>query len=563
MTTRRPFPWEASYQSNVSWDITLTSRPVFAMLDDTAKAFANRPAFNFMDKQTSWGDISKQVNALAKGLLNAGLKKGNKVGLFLPNCPIFLIGYYAILKAGGTVVNMNPLYAKDEIKHLIEDSKIKFVITTDLKILCDAITPMLEDTDCLEKLIIADFSDLLPFPKNILFNLLKAKDKAKISYNNETLLSFKSLTNNDGVFDPVAINPDKDIAVIQYTGGTTGIPKGAMLSHANVSSNVEQICAWITDLKDGEERMMGVIPFFHVFAMTAVMNLSVKKAMEIIALPRFELDQTLKAIHKHKPTVFPAVPAIYTAINAHKKRDQYDLSSIKYCVSGGAPLPVEVKKEFERVTGCVLVEGYGLTETSPVVTVNPLQGNNPDACIGLPLPLTDIRLIDPDTGKEVKQGERGELCVKGPQVMQGYLNQKDMSVNFQGEYLRTGDIAIMDEAGFFYIVDRLKDMIITNGYNVYPRYVEEALYAHPAIEECVVAGIPDKTRGEIVKAWIKSKDGASLSEDNVRSFLKDKLSKIEQPRVYEIRTQALPKTMIGKLSRKALVDEELSKKSNG
>jgi len=308
--------------------------------------------------------------------------------------------------------------------------------------------------------------------------------------------------------------------------------------------------------------MLGVIPFFHVFAMTGVMNIAVNKAMEIIALPRFELDATLKLIDEKKPTIFPAVPAIYNGINNNKKLKKYDLTSLKYCISGGAPLPVEVKKKFEAETGAVVVEGYGLTESSPVLCCNPREGINKAGSIGMPFPNTIVEIIDPDTGEHVKTGERGELCARGPQVMQGYWKRpEDNAKTLQDDgRLHTGDIATMDEDGYFFIVDRIKDMIITNGYNVYPRNVEEAIYLHPSVEECIVAGLPDKQRGEIVKAWIKCKEGRVLSSEDLKTFLKDKISSMEIPKRIEFRDEDLPKTMIGKLSRKDIVEQELEGK---
>ena len=560
MTQKRPYPWEKRYPEFVKWDHTIEAKPVFSLLEETAKKFPDAPAFNFMGKRYNWEEIDRLSNKVAKGLQEQGLKKGDKVGLFLPNCPLFLISYYGILKAGGTVVNYNPLYARSELEHQINDSLTRFMITANLAMLCDNLHSMPGKT-FLEKIFVCDFTQMLSFPKNILFKVFKHKDIAQLDFDNKRISSTDDLFNNDGQYDDPKINPVQDIAVLQYTGGTTGVPKGAMLTHQNVYANVIQIESWFDDIEMAGERMVGVLPFFHVFAMSAVMNISVRFAMEIIALPRFDLDQTLKLIDKHKPTFFPAVPAIYTAINNHKKRDSYNLSSIKYCVSGGAPLPVEVKNTFEDVTGCVLVEGYGLTESSPVLTVNPTAGkNNPSGSIGLPLPQTHIRLIDPETGKDVKHGEKGELCAKGPQVMKGYWNKDDDSKNvFYGDYLRTGDVAVMDEDGFFYIVDRIKDLIITNGYNVYPRHVEEAIYGHPAVEECIVAGLPDKNRGEIVKAWVKLKDNMSLDEASLREFLSDKLSRYELPKRYEFRDKPLPKTMIGKLSRKDIVAEELNK----
>ena len=370
---------------------------------------------------------------------------------------------------------------------------------------------------------------------------------------------------NDGNVEPAAIDPLKDIAVLQYTGGTTGTPKGAMLTHMNIYANAVQAYANFPEPK-GHEKMLGVLPFFHVFAMTVSMNMAVYAGMEILTIPRFDLKEALDLIHKKQPQYMPAVPAIFNAINNHPKLENYDLSSLEFCISGGAPLPVEVKKKFEQKTGCTVVEGYGLTESGPVATVNPPFGENIAGSIGLPIPQTVIEIVDADDKTTLMpMGERGEVCIRGPQVMKGYYKKPNETANVLrptddgGVRLHTGDIAYMDERGYTYIVDRIKDLIITNGYNVYPRHVEEAIYKHPNIEECIVAGLPDTQRGEIVKAWIKLKDGRELTGEELKSFLEDKISKIEMPKRIEFRQEPLPKTMIGKLSRKDIVAQEMKK----
>lgn len=552
------WPWLKKYPEKVDWYAEIKPRPVYDMLEATVKEFGNRPAFNFLGKKWNWSELGDLVDRAAKGLQEQGVKKGVKVGVFLPNSPYFVIAYYAVLKAGGTVVNYNPLYVERELEHQIEDSETDILITADLKLLYDKAHKLLHSSR-LKKLVICSFTDILPFPKNILFKLVKGKELAKLQHPDDYVL-FTKLIENDGKPADPGIDPENDIAVLQYTGGTTGVPKGAMLTHYNVVANVDQAVLWCYKTEFGIEKMVGVLPFFHVFAMTAVMNLSVRAGLEIIALPRFDLDQTLKLVDKYKPHFLPAVPAIYSAINNHKKLSHFDLKSLRYCISGGAPLPVEVKKKFEANTGCVVSEGYGLTETAPIVCVNPIEGENKAGSIGLPMPQTIVELVDPDTGEVVtKPGERGELCVRGPQVMKGYWNKpEDSASSIKNGRLHTGDVATMDEDGYVFIVDRIKDMIITNGYNVYPRYVEEAIYLHPNVEECIVAGVPDASRGEIVKAWIKPKEGRDLSADDMKEFLQDKLSKIQVPRKFEIRNEPLPKTMIGKLSRKDILKEESS-----
>lgn len=533
------------------------------VLEDTARKKADAPAFDFMGKISSWGEIAGAVNKFAAGLQAQGVGKGHKVGLFLPNCPLFPIAYYGILKTGAAVVNYNPLYSVRELAHQIEDSETDIMVTLDLAMLCDKMVPMLEETR-LKEIIVGRFTDFLPFPKNILFPVLRAKDRAKIRPS-EKIRKLHDIMDNDGRVNPVSIDPVEDVAVLQYTGGTTGTPKGAMLTHANIHANAVQAYSHFPDTA-GHEVMLGVLPFFHVFAMTVSLNMAVLAGMEIATIPRFDLEETLRIINRKKPHYMPAVPAILNAINTHDRIDDYDLSSLKFCISGGAPLPVEVKRRFEQKTGCIVVEGYGLTEASPVVAVNPPFGENVAGSVGLPLPRTIVEIINPDDKTTpMPIGARGELCVRGPQVMKGYYKKPEdtaqilCKVDDGPPRLYTGDVAIMDERGYVYIVDRIKDMIITNGYNVYPRNVEEAIYLHEAVEECIVAGLPDPQRGEIVKAWIKLKAGKTLDEEALHVFLDDKISKMEMPREIEFRTESLPKTMIGKLSRKDIVAQALEK----
>lgn len=547
MTQGNRRPWENIYPAGVTWDQEIPARPLHTLLEDTQRRFGSRPAFDFLGKRQNWNQIADTAWRVARGLQDLGIGKGDKVGLFLPNSPCFVSAYFGIARSGATIVNLNPLYAEREIAHLIENGEIDTIITADLSVLIPTMVKMLAETR-LNRVIVARFAEMLPFPKNLLFPVLRAKDICAPPEGDSRFLPFSDLVRNPAPPDPVEINPTSDIALLQYTGGTTGRPKGAMLTHANVVSNVEQIALWFHEVPDGEEKMLGVLPFFHVFAMTAVMNTAVRKGMEIIALPRFDLKQTLDLIHKKKPTLFPGVPAIYTAINAFPGLDRYDLTSLKYCISGGAPLPVDVKTAFEKKTGCILVEGYGLTETSPVVCVNPIRGENRTGSIGLPLPGTDLR---------IEGAEPGELCIRGPQVMAGYWNApEETAAVLRDGWLHTGDVAVMDPDGYIRIVDRIKDMIITNGYNVYPRNVEEAIYLHPSVEECIVAGIPDERRGELVKAWVKPGTGKTLTEQDLKDFLKDKLSPMEIPRRFEFRNAPLPKTLIGKLSRKDVLAQE-------
>src|SRR3954447_9062383 len=558
--TPAEYPWERSYPPDIDWRAEIPAAPLYRLMDDAVARFADRPCIDFMDKRYTYAQIGALVDRAARGFQALGVRKGSKVGLFLPNTPYFVICYYGILKAGGTVVNFNPLYAEREVAKQIEDSDTDIMVTLDLAVLYGKIAKMLQETR-LKQIIVAKMADILPFPKNWLFPIIKRKDIAKIPSDHRHV-PFARLISNSGKPEPVAIDPRQDVAVLQYTGGTTGVPKGAMLTHANIYANALQSRMWCSDARLGEERMLGVLPLFHVFAMTGVMNLSLAMGAEMVLLPRFELEQVIKLIQSKKPTLFPAVPTIYTAIVNHKDIGSYDLSSIRFCLSGGAPLPVEVKLAFESKTGCKLVEGYGLSESSPVATANPMNGVNKPGSIGIPLPGTVIEIVRlDDRSKLVPPGEKGEVCIRGPQVMKGYWKRPAETAEAMADgRLHTGDVGYMDEDGYTFIVDRIKDMILCGGYNVYPRNIEEAIYLHPAVAECVVAGVPDPYRGQTVKAYVTLTEGHRLTREDLAEFLRDKLSPIEIPKHLEIRDE-LPKTMIGKLSRKALLEKEESRRN--
>jgi long-chain acyl-CoA synthetase len=552
------YQWLKLYPKGVDWQQKFAPTPLYQLLDDAVAKFASRPCTNFLGKILSYGEIGRMVDLAAAGLQRLGVKKGTKVGLLIPNCPTFIVYYFATLKAGGTVVNYNPLYTLPELTFQVKDSETELMVTLDLKLLFDKVEALMQ-AGTLKRAIVASFPALLPGAKSVLFKLFKGKDlahplKSPVAAN---VIAEADVRNNDGKYQKPSIDPLADIAVLQYTGGTTGTPKGAMLTHANVATNCRQGAAWATHLVGGKERVLAALPFFHVFAMTAVMNFALADGAEIVIMPRFVLDDAMKLIDKTKPTVMPGVPTMFIAMLNHPKLASFDLSSLKFCLSGGAPLPVDVKQKFEKLTGCKLVEGYGLSEASPSVTCNPLEGPVKEGSIGQPLPGTIVSLRDlADPTQEVPQGEKGEICIKGPQVMKGYWKKPEETANqFVGDYLRTGDVGIMDEEGFIFIVDRIKDLIICSGYNVYPRRIEEAIYEHPAVEEATVIGINDGYRGEAPKAFIKLKAGATATEADIRKHLESKISKIEMPAEIEFR-DALPKTLIGKLSKKELKAEE-------
>ncbi|MDP6646345.1 MAG: long-chain fatty acid--CoA ligase [Rhodospirillales bacterium] len=558
---KQPYLWEKSYPADIDWYAPITPQDVPALMEYAAAKYGTRPAIDFMDRIYSYGEVAKLVNRAAKGLQAQGLNKGDRIGLMLPNCPAMVISYYAVLKAGGTVVNFNPLYAEEEIRDQIEDSECDVLITLDMPLIYDKAAKMLGKTR-LKKIVLASMAEQLPFPKSLLYRLLRRRDIVALPADGRHM-SFKNLCANDGRSEAIDINPEEDIAVLQYTGGTTGRPKGAMLTHANLTANVQQANYYFQETKFGEEVMMGVLPLFHVFAMTVVMNFSVHAGAKMILLPRFELETVLKAIHKKRPTFFPAVPTIYIAINNHPgvAAGKFDLTSMQYCLVGGDTLPRVVQEKFESLSGCRLLEGYGLSETSPIALCNPSTGESRAGSLGLPAPGTVVEITDIENPSRVlPQGETGEICITGPQVMRGYWNRKEESeaALLDGRF-HTGDVGYMDEDGYTYLIDRLKEIIFAGGYNIYPRHVEEAIYRHPAIEEVTVAGIEDAYRQQTVKAFVKLRAGQSLDAEGLTAFLKDKLSAIEMPKQIEFRDE-LPKTLIGKLSKKELIAEEAAKR---
>ncbi|MEP1932959.1 MAG: long-chain fatty acid--CoA ligase [Roseibium sp.] len=543
------------------WTAAFNARPAHEYLEETVSEFGNRPAVDFMGKGWTYSEIGNLVDRTAAGLQSMGVGPGVHVGLCLPNTPFYTIFYFAILKVGGTVANFNPLYVEREIAFQTRDADVRIMVTMDLKMIYDKVENVRKEK-ALDKIIVCPMTFCLPTVKKVLFSLFKRKELAEISYD-DAHIHFDDLQTKGSQPTPVEIDPSTAIAVLQYTGGTTGVPKGAMLTHRNLSANIQQMRCVFEKARLGEERMLCVLPFFHVFAMTVAQNLSIILGAEMVLQPRFELTTLLKTIVRKKVTLFPGVPTIYTAINNSHETKNYDLSSIELCLSGGAPLPVEVKESFEKLTGCILVEGYGLTESTPVAAVNPLDENRRAGSIGRLVPGTKARFVSiEDRETEVALGEKGELMLHGPQIMKGYWKRPDAtadSITPDG-YLHTGDVGYQDEDGFIYLVDRIKDLILCSGYNVYPRVIEEAIYQHEAVDEAIVIAIPDEYRGQSPKAFIKLKDGHSLTGDGMKTFLKDHLSTIELPREIEFRDE-LPKTMVGKLSKKELVEEEAAKRA--
>jgi long-chain acyl-CoA synthetase len=551
-------PWLKKYPNSIRWDAEIPARPLYELITESAKRYSAHPCLDFLGKRYTYAEVGALVDKAARGFQRIGVSKGTRVGLFLPNSPHSVISYFGALRAGATVVNYSPLYAEPQLRHQVEDSGTEIMVTLDLALLYPKVAGMVGST-ALKRLVVGTLPEVLPFPKSLLYPLVKRKELWR-GPRNANDVSFAELLANDGKPDAVTIDPKQDVAVLQYTGGTTGTPKGAMLTHANLFANAHQAMLWLEGVQWGQEKMLGALPFFHVFAMTVVMNLALYIGAEILLHPRFVLDDVLKDIHKKRPTLVPGVPTMFAAINGSPKVKDLDLKSIRFCISGGAPLPVEVKARFEALTGCKLVEGYGLTEAAPVAACNPLYGVNKPASIGQPLPGTTVVITDRDDPRTVLPlGERGEICITGPQVMAGYWNRPhETAVQIVDGRLRTGDIGTMDEDGYIFLIDRIKDLILVGGFNVYPRNVEEAIYEHAAVAECTVVGVPDERLGQSVKAFVRCKDNAHLEPEELMEFLRARIGKHELPREIEFR-KALPKTMVGKLSKKELVEEELAK----
>jgi len=525
------------------------------LLDRAVERYADRTAIDFMGRTWRYRDIGRMVDRAARGLHDLGLRKGDRFALCLPNLPYFPVLYFAALRLGAVVVNLNPLYTAKELDHLIRDSGARMIAAPDLGAIYAKVRDVAEGAG-IEKIIMCRLGPVLPRLQALGWHMFKRREHAHF-HEDRLHVDFCSLLINRAPVPPVAVSPD-DLAVLQYTGGTTGVPKGAMLSHANLTSNARQMLVHVGHNLDRQERVLGVLPMFHVFALTTVLNFSVEIGAEIVLLARFDLPQMLRTIRRKPPTILFGVPTIWTAINGKVPAAQApDLSRLTACVSGGAPLPLEVREEFEALTGARIVEGYGLSEASPIITCNPVEGPVKDNSCGPAFPGTIIEIRDPDHPERLMpQGEKGEVCARGPQVMQGYWRKpEDTAKVFVDGALRTGDIGYLDADGYLFLVDRIKDVILCGGYNVYPRMIEDAAYQHPAVEEAIAIGVPDKYRGQSPKLFVKLHDGAQLSAEELRAFLGEHISKIEVPREIEFR-DSLPKTLVGKLSKKELVEEE-------
>lgn len=551
------FVWADHYNHPARWNCRFDPLTLPDMLDAVVREKPFAPMIDFMGRKYSYAEVARGARHIARGLHEMGVARGDRVGLFLPNVPHYVAAYYGAMMLGAIVVNFSPLYTAEELKHQVEDSGTRVLFTLSASALLPTAIEVMNHSS-LERLVVGSIAGALPPTKSLLYRLFKSREIAPRP-DDPRIVGFSDLIGNDGEPPAVALDPMNDIALIQYTGGTTGVPKGAMLTHQNLSANARQV-AMIDGHQGGDDRILGVLPLFHVFANTCVLNRTVAAGGEMVLLPRFDAGQVIKTVERTRPAYFPGVPTMYRALLDHPAIQSANFSSLRVCISGGAPLPLEVKHQFENITGAVIVEGYGLTESSGVVSANPYVGLNKSGSIGQPMPGTRVKLLDrEDPGRDAAPGEAGELAFAGPQRMKGYWGRPDADEEvFAGDYMRTGDVATIDADGYIRIVDRLKDMIAVGGFKVFPSQVEAVLYHHPDVREALVIGIPDPYRGESPKAFVTLIDGAAIGGEELKQWLNPQLGKHERVVEVEIRAE-LPKTLVGKLSRKELVAEEKAK----
>ncbi|MEB3101633.1 long-chain-fatty-acid--CoA ligase [Ferviditalea candida] len=550
--------WHQHYPKEVPFHCDYPKQNLACILTNSAERYPGHPAIEFFGKKWTYKQLAEQSSRFANALIALGIHKGDRVAVMLPNCPQAVISYYGILMAGAVVVETNPLYTERELEHHFADSGAVAVITLD--VLLQKVRAVKPKTH-VRHILVTSIVDFLPFPKNIVYRFKQKKDGSlpNITYN-QKILSVSALLKSAEARPVIAdVDADNDIAILQYTGGTTGRSKGVMLTHANITVNTIQASVWSYTLEQGKERFLGALPLFHVFGMTVLLNMCFYMGGMLILMPRYDVNQLLKLIGKWQPTFFPGAPTMFIGILNHPELGRYDLRSVKYCISGSAPLPAEVQERFEKLTGGQIIEGYGLTEASPITHCNVAWGKRKIGSIGIPFPDTEAKIVDLQTGEELSVGAVGELAVKGPQVMKGYWNnEEETGKALKDGWLLTGDMAMMDEDGFFFIMDRKKDMIIAGGFNIYPREVEEVLYEHPGVMDASVIGIPDSYRGETVKAFVVAKPGITLFSEELDEWCRERLAAYKVPRYYEFRHE-LPKTMVGKVLRRKLLEEEMDK----
>ncbi len=549
-----PRPWVDHYPPGLAWDAPITTTPVHQQLMAACDKHGNAVALDFLGGTTTFAQLARSIRALAGALQTQyGVRKGTRVALLLPNTPFYVVTYYAVLMAGGTVVNCNPLYTVHELEHITRSAGAKLLVTLDLRQVFDKAEALVK-AGLFDAVIACHFPQALPWMKGLLFPFVRRADLVDMRASPAASVTrwYHELIARRDAPSPVAIDPHADVAVQQYTGGTTGLPRGAMLSHANIAANMGQIDAWGCGLFYPPSKVIAILPFFHIFAMTVCMNVPLCNGTQVVMMPRFELRGFIDLLRRTRPNILPAVPTLIQAMTRFNAEQATALACLDVVVSGGAPLPNEMRPKFASTCKALLAEGYGLTEASPVVCCAALRVPGKPMSIGQPVPATDIRLVDVETGGVVGVGERGELQIKGPQVMLGYFDEPAATAaSIEDGWLHSGDVAYMDDEGYFFIVDRIKDLIINGGFNVYPRVIEEAIAANPAVDEVTVIGAPDSVRGEVPIAFVKLRAGATLTADALQAFIEPQLNRLEVPREIIFKDE-LPKTLIGKLSKKEL-----------
>lgn len=546
-------PWAQNYDPGVPLHVEPPTVAVPWLLLNAAAQTPQAPALVFFGRVYTYQQLSDQAARLARAFQQQDLAAGERLGLLLPNCPQFVMAYHAALRLGAVAAPLNPLLTSKEIAHQLSDAGVRRLVVL------DHLLPKVEEAANslgLTHLIVTGLSDALPWPLNWLYPLKARRQGLALGFRpGPGRYAWRGMLQAPPLTDkPVPVV--EDLAVLLYTGGTTGTPKAARLSHGNLMVNVAQINAWLPQVRFGEERLVGLLPFAHSFGLTACLNWPMSQGAQIIIQPRFEINAFIKMLKKYRPTMLPGVPTLFVALINDPRLPQLDLSALWAAISGSAPLPVEVRDRFEAISGCRIMEGYGLTETAPVTHFNPVRGKRPLGSMGMPLPGTRAKVMDQETGtKELPAGEVGELAIKGPQVMQGYWqNPEETAAVLRDGWLFTGDLARRDEDGYFYIVERKKDLIISGGYNIYPREVEEVLYRFPGVQEAVAFGAPDDYRGEVVKAVIVPRDGRELSIQDIQEFCKQELAIYKVPKIIEFRPE-LPKSLVGKVLRRLLREE--------
>ena len=552
-TDPAPTPWQAHYAHPCAWDMDFPPLTLPQMFADSAARFGDRSLVEFMGRNYSYAALHAEAQAFAAGLQRLGVVKGDRIGLYLPNVPIYVSAYYGAMLAGAVVVNFSPLYTAQELAAQVADSGARLLVTLDSAVLLPTALEVLQ-ASALERLVVGSLAAMLPLAKGLALRMLGRKSLTRIPARPDVLRWEDALASTPPA--PVALDPLEDLALLQYTGGTTGTPKGAMLTHQNISANTRQVEA-IDPRKGDRDVIMGVLPLFHVFANICVLNRTVVNGGCIAMLPRFDAGQALKTLQRVKATAMPGVPTMYQALLDHPALAKTDFSSLRVCISGGAPLAGPLKEKFEAATEARLVEGYGLTETAGVASTNPYEGEDRTGTIGQPIPATRIRLLDKeDPARDAPAGEPGELAIQGPQVMRGYWRRPEAAAaafaeRADGRWLRTGDVAVLDNQGYIRIVDRIKDMIAVGGFKVFPSQVEAVVLGHPAVKEVLVIGVPEPRLGEVPRAYVTLNDGASETGDALRDWINARIGKHERVDAVVVR-DSMPKTMIGKLDRKAL-----------